>query len=399
MNALPLVAETPVYRLHWRIPALGIAQIVAWGSLYYAIAVLAAPMADALQLSKTQIFGGFTAALLVSGALTPWAGRRIDRDGGRSTLALSALAGGLAFALLANAQGIWSYLLAWAVAGFAMGFGLYDAVMAVLNRLAPGARYRRAVTALTLFGGFASTVFWPLSHFLVVNTDWRMTCEVYALLLWGVCLPLYLFAIPRLPLSSQAPRAVDAPPPRPRSRRRFAALAAAFALVSFAFSVLSAHLIDLLGDAGISSSDAILIGAAFGPTQVAARVLEYVFAPRLRAVTVGRIAFGLMAAALLTLAAVDGQRWLAFTFALLYGASNGILTIVRGTVPAELFGRDAYGALLGELARPSFVAKSVAPLLFALLLAAGVSHDGAMLGLALVGALAFIAYELARYRA
>ena len=399
MNPLPPVDETPIYRLHWRIPALGIAQIIAWGSLYYAIAVLAAPMGDALQLSKAWIFGGFTVALLVSGALTPWAGRRIDRDGGRSTLAFSALAGGLAFALLSSAQGPWSYLLAWMVAGCAMGFGLYDAVMAVLNRLAPGARYRRAVTALTLFGGFASTVFWPLSHFLVTNTDWRMTCQIYALLLWGLCLPLYLLAIPRLAPAPIVPRAADAPAPPARSQRRFAALAVAFALVSFAFSVLSAHLIDLLGDAGISSSDAILIGAAFGPMQVAARVVEYVFAPHLRAVTVGRIAFVLMAAALLTLSAVDGQRWLAFGFALLYGASNGILTIVRGTVPAELFGREAYGALLGELARPSFVAKSVAPLLFALMLSLGVSHDSAMLGLAAVGALALIAYELARYRA
>jgi hypothetical protein len=177
------------------------------------------------------------------------------------------------------------------------------------------------------------------------------------------------------------------------------ALAAAFALVSFAFSVLSAHLIELLVEARLSVADAIAVGAAFGPMQVLARMVEFGLAPHSRAVTVGRVAFGLMAIALLTLSLIDGQRWLAFTFALLYGASNGILTIVRGTVPAELFGREHYGALLGTLALPSFVAKAIAPLLFALTLSAGVSHAHAMLGLAAAGALALISFEIARYRA
>lgn len=393
------VSELAVPGLHYRITALGLAQITAWGTLYYAIAVLAAPMGASLQLSPTVIYGGFSVALLASGFISPWVGRRIDRDGGRSTLMLAALLGGLAFAVLGAAESVAAYFCAWLLAGLAMGCGLYDAVLAVLNRLAPGAGYRRAVTGLTLFGGFASTVFWPLTHWLVTYADWRTACWIYALLQWGFCLPLYRWAVPVLKVAPLLASATPAAAPTPRSSKRFVALAAAFALVSFAFSVLSAHLIELLVEARLSVADAIAVGAAFGPMQVLARMVEFGLAPHSRAVTVGRVAFGLMAIALLTLSLIDGQRWLAFTFALLYGASNGILTIVRGTVPAELFGREHYGALLGTLALPSFVAKAIAPLLFALTLSAGVSHAHAMLGLAAAGTLALISFEIARYRA
>jgi hypothetical protein len=37
------------------------------------------------------------------------------------------------------------------------------------------------------------------------------------------------------------------------------------------------------------------------------------------------------------------------------------MTIVRGTVPAELFPERPFGALLGRLARPQFIARAIAP--------------------------------------
>ena len=255
-------------------------------------------------------------------------------------------------------------------------------------------RSRRAVTALTLFGGFASTVFWPLTHWLVESVGWRDTCWYYAAAQLLLCLPLYLFAAPAHGgvVVRQPGSAISRAAPDPA---RFRWLAMAFALVSFAFSVLSVHLIGLLGESGIAERDAILVGTVFGPMQVLARIVEFSVAPHVRAVAVGRVAFLLMACALAALCVVDGRREVAFVFAALYGASNGTLTIVRGTVPAELFGREQYGALLGKLALPSFLAKAIAPMAFAAVLSAG-SHVAAMTLLLVAGAGALVCYEFAR---
>jgi len=376
------------------IPALGVAQVIAWGSLYYSIAVLARPMGASLGLPQTVVYGGYTLALLLSGVVAPAVGRRIDRGGGRDVLSLAALLGAAAFATLACAESRALYFLGWALAGLAMGCGLYDAAMAALNQLAPGTKLRRAVTALTLIGGFASTVFWPLSHWLVTSWDWRVACAVFAGLHLCVCLPLYRYALPAARVV--APSRARSPTPLPRQGAAFWWLAGAFALVSFAFAVLSAHLVALLGDAGITEADAILVGTLFGPMQVVARIVEFSVASRVRAVSVGTVSFLLMALALWLLTGIDGNRTQAFLFAACYGASNGTLTIVRGTVPAELFGRAHYGALLGRLALPSFFAKAFAPFLFSVMLATGVSHTFSTWTLATVGGLALLSYEVAR---
>jgi len=379
----------------WRyIPALGVAQVIAWGSLYYSIAVLGRPMGASLGLSQTVVYGGFTLALLLSGVVAPAVGHRIDRYGGRGVLSLAALLGAGAFAMLAVAESRAGFFVGWALAGLAMGCGLYDAAMAALNPLAPGPRLRRAVTALTLIGGFASTVFWPLSHWLTTTWDWRVACAVFAGLHLCVCLPLYRRALPAA--QADAPVRARRRSSLPRQGPAFRWLAGAFALVSFAFAVLSAHLIALLGAAGIEESDAILAGTLFGPMQVLARIVEYTVAPRVRAVSVGSVSFVLMGIALWLLTGIEGDRTQAFLFAACYGASNGTLTIVRGTVPAELFGREHYGVLLGRLALPSFFAKACAPFLFALMLASGVSHAFSTWTLAAIGALALISYEVAR---
>ncbi len=387
----PATSGLPLSRY---IPALGLAQVIAWGSLYYSIAVLAQPMGASLGLPPTVVYGGFTLALLLSGLVAPVVGRRIDRFGGRDVLSLAALLGAAAFTTLASAESRTAYFAGWALAGLAMGCGLYDAAMAALNQLAPGLRLRRAVTALTLIGGFASTVFWPLSHWLESTWDWRTACAVFAGLQLGVSLPLYRYALPQVDGAVPARRRRALP--LPRQGPAFWWLACAFALVSFAFAVLSAHLVALLGAAGLDERDAILVGMLFGPMQVAARIVEYGVAPRVRAVSVGTVSFVLMAVALWLLTGIDGNRTQAFLFAACYGASNGTLTIVRGTVPAELFGREHYGALLGRLALPSFFAKAGAPFVFSLMLASGASHAFSTWTLAAVGGLALVSYEVAR---
>jgi predicted MFS family arabinose efflux permease len=240
-----------------------------------------------------------------------------------------------------------------------MAAALYDPVFATLHQIA-GASYRRSVTALTLFGGFASTVFWPLSQFLLDTLGWRQAFYTYAVLHLVVCLPIHALAVPAGRHARTPHAAADAPRPA-HAGPVFWWLAAALSIAAFIGSAIAAHLIGLLTATGLAARDAVLIGSLIGPMQVAGRIMEFASNRHVRAIAMGTFAFLLMAAALAIFTQVRGVWIVALAFVIPYGWANGIMTIVRGTVPAELFGHREYGALLGRLAMPQFVLKAIAP--------------------------------------
>ena len=210
------------------ISVLGVTQIFAWGSSYYLPAVLAKPIAADTGWSLSWVVGGLSLGLLIAGLVSPWVGRAIARRGGRPVLAVSAglLAAGLS--ALALAHSLPAFLTAWLLVGLGMGAGLYDPAFATLGRLY-GHGGRSAITTLTLFGGFASTVCWPLSAFLDAHLGWRGVCLVYAGFQLAVALPAYVFVLPREP-QRPAPLSVSPilptdPPQNARfSRRRIVSL-------------------------------------------------------------------------------------------------------------------------------------------------------------------------------
>jgi predicted MFS family arabinose efflux permease len=368
------------------VSALGIAQIISWGSLFYAVGVLGPAMRAELGVSELFLFGAFTAGLLVSGTLAPLAGRAIDRRGGRFVLSIGSCLGAAACAILAAAPNAAVMAAGWLVAGAAMAACLYDPAFATLSQHA-GLRYRRAVTALTLFGGFASTVFWPLSHLLGEAWGWRATFGVYAALHLAVCLPIHGLLVP----AQWRVKAVEeGEPPRSdaRGESRLRWLTVSFALATFVCGVIAVHLINLLTGAGLTEAQAVSLSMLVGPLQVAGRLVELAVAGRVRAVTVGLAAFALMALSLLALMAVDGFGGAAIVFVAAYGLGNGVLTIVKGTAPAELFGQGGLGALLGHLSRAGLYAKALAPASFSALLTLGLTRNMAlatMVGLSLAG--------------
>ena len=375
--------------------ALGIAQIISWGSLFYTIAVLGGAMRRELGASDIFLFGSFTAGLLLSGMVSPSVGRQIDGRGGRRVLAAGSVVGALASAVLASAQGPLTILAGWLLAGVAMAACLYDPAFATLHQIA-GTSYRRAVTALTLFGGFASTVFWPLSQYLLDAFGWRQAFATYAALHLFVCLPLHLGFVPRRGgVRAPADTGDPAVAGHPHGGATFAWLAAALALAAFLGSAIAAHLIDLLTATGLSARDAVLVGALIGPMQVAGRIMEFAFGRHLRALAVGTLAFALMVVALALFTQVRGTWIVALAFAIVYGWSNGVMTIVRGTVPAELFGQRDYGALLGRLARPQFFLKAIAPVALTLLFVVDPARTLTPCVLLLIAAAALLAYRLA----
>ena len=351
-------------------------------------------MRQELGVSELFLFGAFTAGLLVSGALAPLAGRLIDRRGGRFVLSAGTVLAALAMAILAMARHPAAMVAGWLVAGGAMAACLYDPAFATLSQHA-GDRYRGAVTALTLFGGFASTVFWPLSHLLLEAWGWRAAFGIYAGLHIFVCRPIHRAFVPRhsrllrgeLDRAPQVSAAIG--------DRRLPWLTASFAIATFIFGVIAVHLISLLTTAGLTPAQAVTVSMLVGPMQVAGRVIELSFARRVRSVTVGMVAFALMLLAIVALMSVEGFGIAAIVFVVAYGLGNGVLTIVKGTAPVELFGREGLGGLLGHLARAGSYAKAVAPAAFSAMLAFGLTRNVALASLAALAIAGMGSYSLA----
>lgn len=391
----PPPGATPLWRT---VSLLGVAQIISWGTLYYTLTVLAAPIREDLGFNDLMIFGAFTLGQLVSGVAAPFVGRRIDRVGGRGVMAAGSLIAALALVLVAVAREPVVFTLGWVLAGLAMAACLYDPAFATLYQIAPD-RYRRAVTGLTLFGGFASTVFWPLSHALAEAWGWRIALLSFALLHLLVCMPIHRAVIPAIHAVQPSAKASSPDAGSSGHDRRFIWLAASFAAATFVFSSLSAYMISALGTRGFTVEQAVWIGASIGPMQVLARVVEWSFAGRISAIGVGFAAFSLALLGMVLLNVIPAGVGFGILFALCYGASNGILTIARGTVPVELFGPQQQGALLGALARPSFVAKALAPAVFAAGLSAGFSMRTGVELLALISAVGLACFWFASHRA
>jgi MFS family permease len=377
-----------------RVVLLGVAQIVSWGTLYYAIGVLGAPMRASLGVGEITLFSGFSGGLLLSGLLAPAVGRAIDARGGRGVLTLGSLLGAMAMALLAVASNAAMLVGGWLLAGIASTAALYDAGFATLHNFA-GPRFRRAITLMTLLGGFASTVFWPLSRYLLETLGWREAFAVYAVLHLAIALPIHLATVPRGTAGDGAADAGDLPSERLPMTAPMRWLAAAMAITSFVAVAVSAHLMTMLGDSGLPARDAVLIGAMIGPMQVAGRLIEYGAARNVAATTTGTFAFALMAVALGVLTQVRGTWIVALAFAVCYGWANGVFTIVRGTVPRALFGARGYGNLLGRLARPRVFASAVAPVTLSVVQTAGASREFAPCVLAALGVAALVAYQRA----
>jgi MFS family permease len=178
------------------VAALGVTQILAWGSTFYLLGVLASPIASDTGWRYDWIISGVSVGLLTAGVVAPHVGRAISEWGGRPILALSAFLLAAGLLLVGISQSVAWYLAAWLLVGIGMGFGLTDAAFSTLGSIY-GRNARGAITSLTLFAGFASTVCWPLSAYLVAHLGWRGVCFVYAAIQIGVALPILLMALPR----------------------------------------------------------------------------------------------------------------------------------------------------------------------------------------------------------
>ena len=345
--------------------AMGVAQTLAWASSYYLAAILAAPMAKDFDVAVPTVFAAFSLALIVSASIGPYAGRAIDRLGGRPVLIVTSLIFAAGLSILGLAQNSVVLFIGWIVLGIGMGSGLYEAAFAALVRLY-GHEARGAITGVTLFAGFASTVGWPLSTWLEVHHGWRDACFAWAALHLLVGLPLNV-SLPRSPRIATSPR--DEPTPAATrddsdSTRASVLLAYVFAVTWFVSTAMAAHLPRLMMMGGATLATALLVGTLIGPAQVGARVLEFTILRKVHPLLSARLATLMHPVGAILLLTIGPP--VALLFGVLHGAGNGILTIAKGTLPLVLFGPAGYGHRQGLLMVPARIAQALAPWLFGL---------------------------------
>jgi MFS family permease len=364
----PAVGVAPRARFIVIITTLGLGQIFAWGSSYYLPAVLAQPISDDTGWPLAYVVGGLSLGLLASGLVSPWVGRRIGRGGGRPVLAGGSILLAVGLLMLASANSLPVYLAAWLTLGIGMGAGLYDPAFATLGRLY-GTGARSAITTLTLFGGFASTVCWPLSALLVTELGWRGTCLAYAAFHLVVLLPAYLLVVPR-EVGQEHLSIGAAGSANPAGNHTPSGVLVGLLGVTLTFSatistLLSVHLLAMLQSMGIGLAAAVALGALVGPSQVGARTIEFFVARYHHPIWTKLASTFLVTMGLVGLWAGLPLLSIPLVF---YGAGIGLESIARGTLPLVLFAGPRYAAVMGMLAMPSLIAQAAAPSLGAALL-------------------------------
>ncbi|MEA2928680.1 MAG: hypothetical protein QOG38_1108 [Hyphomicrobiales bacterium] len=382
----------------WRAVAiLGVTQIIAWGAIFYPPVLMMPQIAADRGFSATFAMGGFSLGLLAAGLVAPTIGRMIDEHGGNRVMPLGSLAGAIGLVALVHASHPLAYLAVWVLLGIAMAASLYDSAFATLGRIF-GASARQPITALTLVGGFASTVSWPATYALNQWLGWQGTYLIYAALLAGVAAPLHAFALPRTRAAAGVPVAgatAAVPAISPAKGTIFLLVAGAFAAYAFVPSGLSTHLLAIFQRLGIDAKTAVVIGTLFGPAQVAARLCEFIFARNIHPLWIARFAVAMLVLAFAMLWLIGLSTPVAFAFAIMFGIANGLMTIARGAVPLALFGAVGYGGIIGRIAGPALIVTSIAPVVVAFI-AERAADPVALATVAAFGVLSFACFALVR---
>ncbi len=380
------------------VAALSVGQLVCWAALYYAFSSFVLPMQRALAWSKPQMMGAFTLGLAMWGAATYAMGAAIDRGKGRQVMTGGAALAGAGFLLWSTVTSLPMLYLAWAVMGTAMAMTLYEPAFNVLTKRFPD-RYTQGITSLTLVGGFASTLSFPAVAGLMAWLDWRGALQVIGALLLVVIAPLHAWALrgtPPLPATIAAHDAADDATLHDALREpSFWLLTATFTLYAFGSAALWAHVMPAFAAKGFSEAQALAVIVWVGPAQVLGRLLFLAFGRWVSTRRLGLVVLGglLVSLAIFALADRVAALWL---FALLFGLANGLVTIVRGNLVPQYFGREHVGRISGAMSAIALLSRAAAPLAAAWLLLALPGYREMLLVLAGLGAASLAAFALAR---
>jgi predicted MFS family arabinose efflux permease len=290
------------------------------------------------------------------------------------------------------------FFAAWVILGIAGSATLATATYILLNEIV-GRAAKRAIGALMLVTGLASSVFWPTTSFLSGVLGWRGTCLVYAGLMVLVCLPLYVFGLPRY-----AARKEEAVSPSLSGgshivrKSTFYLIVAATVLCGFVTFGFSATMIELLKSQGLSPTQAVTFGSMLGVIQVSARGLDFLGGGRWDGITTALIATSTLVVAIVLLMIGDGSHAMIAAFILLYGLGSGALAVARATIPLVFYDNVEFAKAASRIAMPlNLISAASPPILVGLLSNFG---SNALLGVGALCASAAVAmlYWLSHHR-
>lgn len=372
-------------------------QFIGWGTLYVPFPLMVAPMEAELGWSRVLLNAAFTAGLLASGIAALPAGRWLDRHGARGMMSLGAVAAALLLAAWSLVRDPAVFIGIWVLIGIAQAACLWNPAMAVVVALAR--EPTRTITAITFITGFTATLFLPLTEALITGLGWRGALQALAAMQLGAA--ALTFAMLRRAPRPEVAAPAGSPVPLLRRMREpaFAGLALCFAAHAFIGTGLAAHLIPLLRERGWPEATVLLIAAAHGPAQVAARALLYAAGRRVTMRGVGAFATLLLPVAMLALAVDPASLVLTILFIGAFAVADGLLTIVRAAGTAEILGREGYGAIAGALSAVAVLPRTLAPLLLALVWEGAGGYGPVPWILAAVGAASAAGFLLAARRA
>ena len=381
---------------------LSVAQVVSWGTTFYAFALFIGPLDTTFGWSKAQVTGAFTLTLLLMGLAGISVGAALDRIGGRWLMTGGSILNALLLLALSQTHSLAFFYLFWISLGLSMATTLYPAGFAVTVATL-GAEARDGVTLMTLIAGFASTVFIPFIAFLIEHWNWQVALEVIACCNLLLCAPIHWLTLrheriagstsarPRIFTIDLSEGAVAQAVRNPRLWW----LAYCFAANSMLMSGITVHIIPLLGEYGFDLATIVTVTAMIGPMQVAGRLLITLANRWLSFRRIGIFALAAPLLALIILGAAKPGLALVFLFPILYGAANGIITIVRAMAVPELIGPEAYGSLNGILGLVGAVALACAPVVVSWTWKISQSYTAPLILLFVVGASALFAFLLA----
>jgi len=376
---------------------VAIGQVIGWGTVGL-LAVVGRQVGADLGMDISAVFAGNSIFYVATGLSAPLLAKAFIRFGARRVMIAGTIVSAPGFVLLSSSTGPASFFAAWIILGMAGSATLATATYILLNEIA-GRGARRAIGALMLVTGLASSVFWPTTSFLSDVLGWRGTCLVYAGLMVLVCLPLYTFGLPRYTVRKEdVGSLLLTGEPRIVRKSTFYLIVAATVLCAFVTFGFGATMIELLKAEGLSPTQAVTFGSMLGVIQVSARGLDFLGGGRWDGITTALIATSTLVVAILLLMIGGGSHWMIAAFILLYGLGSGALAVARATIPLVFYDNVEFAKATSRIALPlNLISAASPPILVGLLSNFG---SNALLGFGMLCASAalLMLYWLSRHR-
>ncbi|MEV0267368.1 MFS transporter [Hamadaea sp. NPDC050747] len=348
--------------------SLAVTSLVGYGCLFYAYSVLLTPMARDLGASPTRVTFAMTLCTLASAGTAVLAGRWIDRRGGRGLMTAGSIGATLLLAAASQVDDLMTLYLVWAGIGVTWALVLYEPAFAVIVPRLPAERRALALLTVTVVGGFASTIFLPLTGALVEHLGWRETLLWLAAILGVVTIPLHFVAVPDGPATSRhqhhPSKAVIAETLR---RPRFWLYAVAFTANSSVVTTLGIQLVSILRDLGHSTTVAASIAGLIGLLSVTGRIAITALQRWTQPIGVVCGLFVVQGLALGLLPFVGRATVGAVLCVVTVGLGFGVATVTRPALVAQHFGTRHFGTVAGMLSTSAAIGATTVPLVVAAL--------------------------------